>query len=61
MKTMQATSDCFGIRINPDITAIFLNSYSPISTDYSGQFEEVLLRSHEFLQVLSSRLEFETL
>jgi hypothetical protein len=49
---MHATSDCF---------AIFLNSYSPISTDYSGQFEEVLLGSHEFLQVLSSRLEFETL
>jgi hypothetical protein len=52
IKTMQATSDCF---------AIFLNSYSPISTDYSGHFEEVLLGSHEFLQVLSSRLEFETL
>jgi hypothetical protein len=61
MKTLQATADCFGIGINPYIAAVFLNGYWQISTDYSRQFEEVLLGSHEFLQVLSSRVEFETL
>jgi hypothetical protein len=60
-KTLQATADCFGIGINSDIAVVFFNSCWPISADYSRQFEEVLLGSHEFLQVLSSRLEFETL
>jgi hypothetical protein len=58
---LQATAYCFGIRINPDITVVFLNSCWPISVDYSEQFKEVLLGSYEFLQVLSSRLKFETL
>jgi hypothetical protein len=25
-KTLQATANCFGIKINPDIAALFLNS-----------------------------------
>jgi hypothetical protein len=60
-KTLQATADCFGIKINSDIAIVFLNNYCPISANYNGQFKEVLLGSHEFLQVLSGKLEFETL
>jgi hypothetical protein len=54
---LHAAVDSFGTRINPDIAVIFLNTFRPISTDYSGQLKEVFLRNHEFLQILSSRLE----
>jgi hypothetical protein len=60
-KTLQATTYCFRIRINLDTVVVFLHSCSPISVDYSGKFEEVLLESHQFLQVLFSWLEIETL
>jgi hypothetical protein len=58
---LQATIDYFGIRINPNIAAVFLNRCVPVSVDYSRQFEEVLLESQEFIQILSNKLEFETL